>query len=485
VATSKAQRFDDCRAFERRGAYAALNRALTTMSTDEREKVRNRVIYVLSSQGPEGFRTLARIHDVIFAPFGEPPDNLQAIEAQGPRWETAAPAAIDLFQRNDIDAYTYNYLAVQDGDVSAYVMLKDFERSSAQRAAYGALVEGKARRWTPPYEFYPPDAPRAACPIPTRAIRRGDANEPPWRGSTNCPSSTWPRPWPICGSSPRPVREERELQVVEVQAFQAMLGRPGTGRLSAVERVRAIQYAAVNGSSKAQLVLAVMYSEGVGVPRDYARAFHWYEEADRQGSAEAKYAISTFFSLGMAGVADQDKALAVVYQIDGALSGFKPSVGRLQQVLAQVSRGQGGNGRRDFGTRRTVLYRKGPSMSRSRPPSGWSPPDCSTLAVPRRRVSSPSRLRPRVPPRSTSQIRPCFGLLIEPNSRMAARSATQPKPCRVGYYRVRGATVRAGGNGGYGRGGRRYVAARDQLRLPPIRARSPTSPRSLYDGRGR
>jgi hypothetical protein len=49
--------------------------------------------------------------------------------------------------------------------------------------------------------------------------------------------------------------------------------------------------------------------------------------------------MSTFFSLGMAGIADQDKARAVVYQIDGALAGFKPSVSRLQQVLAQVSRG--------------------------------------------------------------------------------------------------------------------------------------------------
>jgi hypothetical protein len=117
-----------------------------------------------------------------------------------------------------------------------------------------------------------------------------------------------------------------------------MLARPTTGRLAPIERVRAIQYAAVNGSSKAQLVLAVMYSEGVGVARDYARAYYWYAEADKQGNAEAKYAMSTFFSLGVSGIADQDKAKAVVYQLDAALAGFKPSIARLQQVLAQVSR---------------------------------------------------------------------------------------------------------------------------------------------------
>ena len=124
----------------------------------------------------------------------------------------------------------------------------------------------------------------------------------------------------------------------DIQSLQAMIGRPQTGTFQPIEKVRAIQYAAVNGSPKAQMVLAVMYSEGVGVPRDYARAFYWYAEADKQGSAEAKYAMSTFFSLGVSGVADQDKAGAVVYQIDAALSGFKPSANRLQQVLAQVSR---------------------------------------------------------------------------------------------------------------------------------------------------
>ncbi len=137
---------------------------------------------------------------------------------------------------------------------------------------------------------------------------------------------------------PSAVLDEKLLSVNDAQTLESMLGRPANGRLSSVEKVRAIQYAAVNGSSKAQLVLAVMYSEGVGVPRDYARAYHWYEEAERQGSAEAKYAMSTFFSLGLQGVADQDRAKAVVYQIDGALSGFKPSAYRLQQLLAQVSR---------------------------------------------------------------------------------------------------------------------------------------------------
>jgi TPR repeat protein len=96
--------------------------------------------------------------------------------------------------------------------------------------------------------------------------------------------------------------------------------------------------AAINGDSQSQLVLAVMYSEGVGVEVDYARAFYWYQQAEKQGSPEARYAMSTYFDLGLAGVADQNKAESVVLQLDSALAGFRPSTARLQAVLNQVSR---------------------------------------------------------------------------------------------------------------------------------------------------
>jgi TPR repeat protein len=331
-------RFDDCRAFERHAAYGALDRLLSRMSTEEREKVRNRVIYVLSTQRADGYRTLARMHDGFFGPFGEPSDNPQAIEAYGSAKRTGAPAALDLFRRNDVDAYLYNYLAVQTGDVSAYVMLKDFERSSPQRASYGGFVETKAKRWIPPYEFYPPESPDSGVPHSDESDPSGEAKEAALARLNELPFVHIGEALAYLRVIPAPVLDERLLSVSDAQTFQAMIGRPITGRLSGVEKVRAVQYAAVNGSSKAQLVLAVMYSEGVGLPRDYARAYHWYEEAERQGSAEAKYAMSTFFSLGLQGVADQDRAKAVVYQLDGALAGFKPSVWRLQQLLSQVSR---------------------------------------------------------------------------------------------------------------------------------------------------
>ncbi len=340
-------RYDDCRAWERHVAYQRLDGQLSRMTMEEQAEVRNRMIYVLSTQDADGFRTLARLHDALYGPFGEPSDNREAREALGrnsggqtDRRRGGYPSAIGLFPRNDVDAYLYNYLAVQTGDVGAYVLLKDFERSTPARSRYGAFVEAKARQWVPPYEFYPNEAPESGVPFSDESRPRGDAYEYALGRVTELPFLHVGRALRYLGVTETVAEQASDLSARQIQTLEAMLGHNMESRLSAIEMVRAIQLAAVNGSSEAQLVLAVMYSEGIGVPPDYARAFHWYDQADKQGSPEAKFAMSTYFALGVAGVADQDKAQAVALRIDSALAGFGPSASRLQAVLAQVSRSQ-------------------------------------------------------------------------------------------------------------------------------------------------
>ncbi len=332
-----ASRYDKCRAYERARAYKMLDQQLSMMDSGERDKVRDRVIYVMSTQGSEGFRTLGRLYDSQYGPMGEPADNPQAVRAMMRGQEYGLSNVRTLFERSDVDAYLYNYKAMETGDVGAYVLLKDFEKSAPDRQRYASFVESKAKRWTSPYEFYPPEAPSGGVPhsdesrpddaavyalsrmeeLPfvhvTRALNYLDLLHTDCTGPTDVPRQT-------------------------IEGLRSMIGMPNGERLTYLDRVRAIQLAAVNGDSRSQLVLAVMYSEGVGVEVDYARAFYWYQQAEKQGSPEARYAMSSYFDLGLAGVADQNKAESVVLQLDSALAGFRPSATRLQAVLAQVSR---------------------------------------------------------------------------------------------------------------------------------------------------
>jgi hypothetical protein len=356
--------YDDCRAFERSQASESLARLWQRMSSQEQDEVRNRVVYVLSAQGAPGYRILARVTQTDTGPYGAPrefiprePDHhgWAGVYFPGfgrprhgpPPGPPGGLYTIELFPRNDVDSYLYDYLAAQGGDVSAYVLMKDFESASSDRAGYADFVEAKANRWIPPFEFYPPDAPTSGVPHSDESAFTDEA-------SLNALSRIDELPFVhildalrylrvidgpvfLFDGHDKPYRGP-DLLPGQIQSFQAMIGREQTGHLAPLEKVRAIQYAAVNGSTHAELVLAVMYSEGIGVRADYARAFHWYQEADRGGSPEAKFAIANYFSLGVGGVANQDKAKAVVFRLDSALAGFQPSANHIQAVLAQVSR---------------------------------------------------------------------------------------------------------------------------------------------------
>ena len=327
--------YDECRHGERELAYGSLDRLLAQMSTDEQDKVRDRATYVLSTQGAAGFLTLGRLHDVAYGPFGEPPDDLQAVMTHQ-RW----PNAVRLFERNGVDAYMFDYLAMQQGDEGAYVILQDLQRA-APWPGFTDIAEQRARRWAPPYEFYPPDAPASGVPHTDESEPYQEADHNSLLRISELPFEHIAQALVYLHVILTPCLES-ELTAHDVQTFQAMIGRPATGVLTPLEKVRAVQYAAISGSPRAQLVLAVMYAQGVGVAPDYARAFRWFQEADKQGSPEAKFAVATYLSEGLAGVADQQKAEAVVKELDAALAGFKPSVHRLSAMLDRVGGGHRG-----------------------------------------------------------------------------------------------------------------------------------------------
>jgi TPR repeat protein len=307
------------------------------MDSGERDKVRDRVVYIMSTQGPEGFRTLGRLYDDQYGPMGEPADNPQAIKANMRGADYGYSNVRGLFERSDVDAYLYNYKAMETGDVGAYVMLKDFEHSAPDRQRYASFVESKAKRWVAPYEIYPPEAPSGGVPHSDES-RPDDAAVYALSRMDELPFVHVVRALNYLDILHADCESPADIPKQTIDSLRGMLGLPAGDRLTNMDRLRAIQLAAINGDSRSQLVLAVMYSEGVGVEVDPARAFYWYQQAEKQGSPEARYAMSTYFDMGLAGVADQDKAESVVLRLDSALAGFRPSAARLRDVLNQVSR---------------------------------------------------------------------------------------------------------------------------------------------------
>ena len=336
-------RYDKCRAYERSRAYKMLDQQLAMMDSEERDKVKDRVTYILSSYGADGFLTLARLYDRQYGPMGEASEDKLATYAKMKSKDYGYQNVKALFQRSDVDAFLYHYKAANTGDVSAYVLLKDFEKSASDRSKYAAFVEGKAKRWIAPYEFYPPESQPAGALPHSDESRRTDAADYAITRMQEIPFNHVGRALNYLNLTADSPTSPDGVSKQSLNALRAMIGVATTyanPKMINLDRLRAIQLAAINGDQKSQLVLAVMYSEGVGVATDYARAFFWYNQAAKQGSGEAKYAMATYFSLGLAGVSDQNRAESVVLHLGSALDGFKPSVDRLQAILAQV--GQSG-----------------------------------------------------------------------------------------------------------------------------------------------
>jgi hypothetical protein len=63
-----------------------------------------------------------------------------------------------------------------------------------------------------------------------------------------------------------------------------------------------------SGDARAQFNLGVMYSEGQGVPQDYAEAGKWYRLSAEQGYAQAQYNLGLWYAQGEGGPHDDVQA---------------------------------------------------------------------------------------------------------------------------------------------------------------------------------
>lgn len=63
--------------------------------------------------------------------------------------------------------------------------------------------------------------------------------------------------------------------------------------------------------AEADYRIAVMYDNGDGFKRDYAKAAEWYAKAAEQGHAKAQFNLGTLYDLGEGVTKDYDKAMSL------------------------------------------------------------------------------------------------------------------------------------------------------------------------------
>lgn len=87
------------------------------------------------------------------------------------------------------------------------------------------------------------------------------------------------------------------------------------------------------GDAQAQLLLGLMYDNGLGTKQDYEQALHWYTEAAKRGHARAQFNVAEMLTLGQ-GTA-QDKQQAMKWYSRAANNGFAEAQYKLGIALSQ------------------------------------------------------------------------------------------------------------------------------------------------------
>lgn len=244
-----------------------------------------------------------------------------------------------VFVANDSEALTYYQIALTLGHPLANAY------ATAQRAAIksynsdaGRIIadaEKRARFWSPPFEYYPGATaggmPHSDESMPTleERIALNRIRELPLRAVMEALDFRgYAKRGVPCG--PPPICFRRA-----VQQFQNAMGFEPTGFLAPSQTVRLIQMAAVDGDAIAQDRLGIMYTKGIGVPQNFARAEKWFIKSANQRFPDALYNLYVLYKVGPNGI-EPDEHKAVSYSAQAMAAGYNRTLCELQDLLNQA-----------------------------------------------------------------------------------------------------------------------------------------------------
>ena len=292
---------------------------LLGFSSPERTDAHDRIVYILSCRGAEGFIRLGRIsaaHEEAYS------DSDEVLSYGGGRGRD--PASRSVMGTNDAEALTYFHIADSLGNPLGRAYLNTIEARMRADGLSARIVERQSKtfaNWTPPYEFYPPGNSASGVPL-----------------SDECVPNLERQRALILASAIPPLAVKHAMYFLgfrgptAISRYQASLPDDPTGRLIASQLVRAIQTAAVNGDAASQNTLGVMYAKGLGVVTNFVRAEYWFSKAADQRYPAALYHLGVLYKVGPPGV-DQDLHKSNDYMTNSAIAGFRPTMNQLGSLL--------------------------------------------------------------------------------------------------------------------------------------------------------
>ena len=365
--------------FARRIVSNDLDRSLTEqqklmllLNAGQREDARNRVIYILSCRGADGFIRLGQMHSTTYGNDrdggyrGGPP---QTYDAFGDVWQSEHSFHDHVYGRyergdaanarhmmgiptssvivpNDGEALTYFHIAANMGHPLANEYLRGLDLQVRNSRWLGPRISqeanDKARYWTPPYEFYPLGDVDSGVPYTDECYVDFDRQRALSLVSAGLPAGAatqalWFLGWSVT-PSPRALARPGPIDARSVQRFQAAVGHEPNGHLSNGEAVLVVQMAAQKGDASSQNTLGIMYAKGIGVPLNYVRAAYWFQKAADQRYAAAIYYLGVLYKSGPPGI-HQDLARASNLFTASALAGYRPTMNQLAELLAKADAG--------------------------------------------------------------------------------------------------------------------------------------------------
>ena len=355
--------------------HRALNeqqKLMLLLSADQREQARNRIVYILSCRGADGFIQLGQIHSSLLHQddgwrqneYGEPSnespmtyagltevwhaqrdfrdralheyDTGDAVNARR-MMGISTPSVI---VPDDAEALVYFHIADNMGHPLAREYLRNLDAAVKGARWLGPRISGesaeKAKYWFPPYEFYPLGDSANGVPHSDECTTSFERERALALVDTHVdPHAVQQALWFLGLGAGAPVHRRDPHEPVELRAiarFQSLWGDEPNGHLESLQTVRLIQMAAIRGDAVSQNALGVMYAHGWGVPLNYVRASYWFSKSADQRFGPGLYHLGVLYKKGPEGIR-QDLSKANDYFTAAALAGFRPSMNQLQDLL--------------------------------------------------------------------------------------------------------------------------------------------------------